>query len=116
MAHRYPTDLTDDEWALIAPYLAPARIARPRKHHERDIFDALLYVLRTGCSWRMIPNDLVPWRAAYHHFKRWSEQGTLATVNDILIPLVRKKGGVPLTHTRSLLTLGRANPPTAEKP
>ena len=44
MTHSYPTDLSDDEWALIAPYLAPARIARPRKYHEREVFDTLLYV------------------------------------------------------------------------
>lgn len=58
----YPTDLTDDEWLRVAPVLpARSRRGRPRKHPAREIFDAIFYVVRGGCAWRLLPHDFPPW-------------------------------------------------------
>jgi transposase len=73
--HRYPSDLSDAEWAVIEPLL-PAGSAtpaggRPPVHDRRDMVDAILYVVRTGCSWRALPADFPPWPAVYAVFARW---------------------------------------------
>ena len=58
---RYPSDLTDEEWRLIAPFLPPARTGeRPRKMNMRDVMDAILYLVGSGCQWRMLPKDFPP--------------------------------------------------------
>ena len=65
---RYPSDLTDAQWALIEPLLPPAKNGgRPEKHPRRDIVDAILYVVRTGCSWRQLPVDflIVTWNLSF---------------------------------------------------
>lgn len=100
MTRSYPSDLTDAEWALVAPYVAPARLARPRIYAERELVNAILYVLRSGCSWRMLPVNFPPWKSVYHHFMRWSSLGTFATLSDSLLPQARKKGASmkPLKH------------------
>lgn len=60
-SHDYPSDLTDQQWALIEPHLPPAPIGgRPRSTDMRDVLDAILYILRTGCQWRYLPSDLPP--------------------------------------------------------
>lgn len=65
----YPTDLSDEEWQLIFPYLpAPCNTGRPHKHEWRDILDAIFFVLKTGSQWRAVPGDLVPWSTAYRYF------------------------------------------------
>ena len=62
----YPTDLTDEQWALIEPLLPPPSTdGRPEKHPHREIVNAISYVLRTGCAWRMLPRDLPPWQTVY---------------------------------------------------
>ena len=59
----YPSDLTDDEWDLMKPYLpAPKKRGRPRLHSPRQILDAVFYILKTGCQWRMLPRDFAPCR------------------------------------------------------
>jgi putative transposase len=64
---RYPTDLPDNEWRIIAPLLPKAaHPGRPRKYAWRDILDAIFDVLRTGCPWRFLPHDLPKWKTVYH--------------------------------------------------
>ncbi len=64
---RYPTDLTEREWAILEPLVPPAKPGgRPVAHRRREILNAILYVLRGGSSWRMIPHDLPPWQTAYY--------------------------------------------------
>ncbi|WP_207938981.1 IS5 family transposase [Actinomadura darangshiensis] len=71
----YPSDLTDDEWALVEPLLQPAGGGgRPEKHPRRDTVDAVLDVVRTGCSWRQLPADFPPWQTVYWYSVRWKEQ------------------------------------------
>jgi len=72
----YPTDLSDAEWALLAPLVPPARTGRPRRHPTRVIVNAILYVLRTGCQWRLLPHDLPPWPSVHYYFRRWRDDGT----------------------------------------
>jgi putative transposase len=73
----YPTDLTDNEWHVIAPLLPKAgHPGRPRKYAWRDILDAIFYVLRTGCQWRFLPHDFPKWKTAYHSLWRWRQEGT----------------------------------------
>ena len=63
---RYPTDLTDEEWSRIAPLLPqPGRTGRPRRLDLREILNAIRYLARTGCGWRMLPKDFPPWPTVY---------------------------------------------------
>lgn len=90
----YPSDLTDDEWALVEPLLPPAGSGgRPEKHPRRDIVDAVLYVVRTGCSWRQLPADFPPWQTVYWYFVRWEEQRVTLRMLDALRQQVRQSEG-----------------------
>ena len=72
----YPSDLTDAQWAIIEALLPPPRRGgRPEKHPRRQIVDAILYVVRTGCSWRQLPSDFPPWQTVYWYFVAWEDQG-----------------------------------------
>jgi len=69
---RYPTDLSDDEWRCICPHLPePAGRGRPRLHSLRAILDAVFYVLKSGCPWRLLPKEFPPWKTVYDWFSRW---------------------------------------------
>lgn len=90
----YPSDLTDEQWWLIEPLLpALRRGGRPEKHSRRSIVDAILYVLRTGCSWRQLPCDFPPWGTVYWYFKHWCADGTVDRVHDLLRDRVRDAAG-----------------------
>ncbi len=65
----YDSDLTDAQWAQPSPLLPPPGRGRPRQHELRVLINAILYVLRTGCQWRMLPHDFPPWSTVYHHFR-----------------------------------------------
>src|SRR4051812_14920643 len=88
--HDYPSDLTDAQWALIEPHLPPVRPGgRPRKTDMRDVADALLYILRTGCQWRYLPGDLPPKSTVWRYFDRWRRDGILDAIHDPLRTKVR---------------------------
>jgi putative transposase len=73
----YPTDLSDKEWALIQQLVPEAKPgSRPEAYPKREILNATFYLLRGGCSWRMLPHDLPPWRIVYHYFRQWRQYGT----------------------------------------
>ena len=100
----YPSDLTDEQWELLSPLLPEAKPGgRPRSVDLREILNAILYVLRSGCSWRMIPHDLPPWQTAYKYFRRWSDDGTWERVHDSLRPLVREDEGRSPTPTAAII-------------
>lgn len=82
---RYPTDLTDKQWEKLEPLL-PQRSTRgrPPKYTYREIVNGMLYVLRGGISWRMMPSDLPPWRSVYWYFMQWRDQGVFEQLNDTL--------------------------------
>ncbi len=90
----YPSDLSDAEWERLAPLLPPPSwTGRPRKWPARVIADAIFYVLRSGCAWRMLPRDFPPWPTVYAHFRRWRREGTLRRVHDALRARVREGEG-----------------------
>src|SRR3954465_4375646 len=69
---RYPSDVSDEEWALVAPYLTLlAQEAGQRQHSLREVFNGLRYIIKTGAPWRWMPNDLPPWAAVYQQAQRW---------------------------------------------
>lgn len=91
---RYPSDLTDVQWRLLAPMLPSAKPGgRPRKHDLRDILDAIRYVLRGGIAWRSLPHEYPPWPTVYTYFRTWQRDGTWERLNDELRELVRQRAG-----------------------
>jgi putative transposase len=89
----YPSDLSDAEWALLAPLLAPAPTGRPRPRDVREIVDGIFYIPRTGCQWRYLPADYGPWSTVSYHFYRWRDDGTWARVLDGLRRAERVRQG-----------------------
>ena len=81
---RYPTDLTNKEWSLIEPILPIQKTGRPRKYSQREMLNAIAYVARTGCSWRMMPHDLPPWQAVYAYFRKLESAELWPKLNDQL--------------------------------
>jgi len=91
---RYPTDMTDAEWQVIAPFLAPHRgPGAPRTVETRAIVDAIFYRLRTGCQWRMLPSDFPAWPTVYYYFRKWGDNGTWERINTALREQVRRHAG-----------------------
>ncbi len=94
MRRAYQTDLSDAEWAYIEPHLpAPEAAGRPRVHPLREILDAVFYVLKTGCQWRMLPREFPPWKTVFHYFRRWRIAGTWASMNRVLRRRLRERLG-----------------------
>ena len=90
----YPSDLSDAEWELLAPLLPPPSwTGRPRKWPARVIADAIFYILRSGCAWRMLPHEFPPWPTVFSHFRRWRRDGTLRRVHAALRARVREREG-----------------------
>ncbi len=91
----YPSDLTDEEWALLQKLIPPAKPGgRSRKHNMRDVLDALFYLNREGCSWRALPHDFgIPWKTAYNFFRAFTDNGTWEQLVHTLRGRVRKKMG-----------------------
>ena len=82
MRNPYPTDLSDTEWACLESHLpAPKATGRPRIHSPREILDAIFYVLRSGCPWRLLPHDFPPWKTVFHYFRVWRIDGTWERIN-----------------------------------
>ena len=81
----YPSDLSEDEWAFVAPYLTLMKEDAPqREHSPREVFNALRWLARAGAPWRMLPHDFPPWAAVYQQFRRWSDAGCFeALVSDM---------------------------------
>jgi putative transposase len=81
-SRRYPTDVSDEEWRCICPHLPePSGRGRPRLHGLRAILDAVFYVLKSGCPWRLLPRDFPPWKTVYDWFRRWRIEGTWERLN-----------------------------------
>src|SRR5215475_15688936 len=91
---RYPSDLTEEEWALVAPMIPPAkRGGRPRDVNVREVLNAILYVLWTGCQWNALPKDLPPKSTAHHYFMLWDWDGTLERIHHALYVAAREHEG-----------------------
>jgi len=101
---RYPSDLTDAEWALIAPLIRPAkRGGRRRSVVVREVMNGLLYVLETGCQWRHLPRDLPPRSTVHGYLQRWEWDGTLEAVRHRLYVACRERAGKAASPTAAIL-------------
>jgi len=90
----YPSDLNDDEWQILDPLVPAVKSGgRPAAHDRREIVNAILYVLRTGCQWRALPHDLPPWETVYTYFRTWRREGTWKRLHDTLRRKVRRSVG-----------------------
>jgi putative transposase len=77
MRKRYPTDLSDEEWECIEPHLpTPTAAGRPRIRPLRELFNAIFYIVRSGCAWRLLPHEFPPWKTVHHYFRIWRIDGT----------------------------------------
>ena len=100
----YPSDLSDREWQLLEPLLPPPKPGgRPIKYSRREVFNAIRYVLRTGCAWRMLPNDLPPWRTVFHYFRTWRRDGTWERVHAALRDRVRVAEGRDVSPSAAII-------------
>lgn len=87
----YPTDLSDAQWEILEPLVpAPQPGPQPIKYTRREIVNAIFYLIRSGCQWRMLPHDLPPWRLVYHYFVVWKKDGTWQQIQDALRRRVRQ--------------------------
>jgi len=90
----YPTDLTDEEWEVIEPFLPPpCELGRGREIPQRELVNAIRYELRTGCAWRLLPHDLPKWQTVYWWFRRWMADGTWQRMHDQLREDLRAAAG-----------------------
>jgi|YNPNPStandDraft_1061719.scaffolds.fasta_scaffold65832_1 putative transposase len=90
----YPSDLSDAEWRRLEPLLPPPKaVGRPRTVDLRRVLNAIFYVVRSGCQWRMLAKDLGAWQTAYYYFRCWQKDGTWQRLNDALRRAVREQAG-----------------------
>lgn len=90
----YPSDLTDQEWEIIAPYVAQSDGAgRRRTVDTREVVNALLYLSKTGCQWRMLPHAVPAWEHVYYYFQKWTADETLAAITTMLREEIRIASG-----------------------
>jgi len=100
----YETDLNDEQWLLVAPLVPePSFGGRPRTTDIRRVLDAIFYVVKTGCHWRLLPSDFPPWRTVYGYFARWRDNGFLLKLHNILVKKVRRHEGKKASSTIAII-------------
>jgi transposase len=100
----YATDLSDAEWALLEPLIPPPKTGgRPALHSRRQICDAILYQLRGGAAWRLLPHDFPPWQSVYHYFRLWRLEGRWAAALTALRAQYRREQGREPTPSAAVL-------------
>jgi putative transposase len=107
MSCTYQSDLTDAEWAILEPLLPqpdPKKGGRPRNYTHREILNAIFYIEKSGCQWRMLPREFPPWNLVWQYFRRWRNEGLLEKIRLTLNRKVREKLG-----KKALPTVGIAD-------
>lgn len=100
----YPSDVTDEEWALVAPYLTLMTEDAPQRTHSlREVFNGLRWIVRAGASWRLMPHDLPPWEAVYQQTQRWLQADVFAAIVHDLRELLRVAAGRTAQPSASVL-------------
>jgi len=97
----YPTNLTEKQWQVIEKILNDQK--RKRKHSLREIFNAIMYLLKTGCQWRMLPIDFPKWELVYYYYSRWKNEGVFEELNEILRNMLREQKGKHLSPSVGLI-------------
>ena len=101
---RYPSDLTDDEWAYVEPLIPPAKRGGNRRHVDvREVVNGLMYILSTGCQWRAIPKDLPPRSTLYDYFDLWGWDGTLERIHAALYVKRREAAACEASPTAAII-------------
>jgi transposase len=101
---RYPSDLTDAEWALVAPFIRPAkRGGRPRTVNVREVLNAIFYVLSTGCQWNALPSDLPPRSTVWDYLDLWEWDGTIERIHHALYVQSREQAGREASPTTAII-------------
>jgi putative transposase len=113
MRKAYQSDLSDEEWSFLEPQLpVPNATGRPRTHSTREVLNAVFYIVRGGCAWRLLPNDFPPWKTVYHYFRSWRLDGTWESMHAALRKRVRvrlKRNAQPsagIVDSQSVKTTG----------
>jgi len=86
----YPTNITDSQWQVIKDFL---NLERKRKYELREITNGILYLVKTGCQWRMLPKDFPKWQLVYYYFKRWQSEGIIKKIQHFLVKKIRQHQG-----------------------
>jgi len=111
---RYPSDLTDAEWAHVEPLIPPAKRGGNRRHVDvREVLDGLMYILSTGCQWRAIPKDLPPRSTLHDYFDLWSWDGTLERIHEAFYAKCREAPAREASPTAALVP-GSKSPGTSQ--
>lgn len=103
---RYPTDLTDAQWAVVERVMPPATNGRtgvPPQYPRRELWDAIFYQAKNGGTWRALPHDFPPWPAVWQQYRRWRDRGTLAAVHTALRAQVRRRAGKQRTPSAAIV-------------
>jgi transposase len=101
---RYPSDVTDEEWAVVAPLIPPARSGgRKRDTDMRSVVDALMYILSTGCQWRALPKDFPPRGTVYNYFVWWRHDRVLDRIHHALYVACRQRAGREASPTGAII-------------
>ena len=105
---KYPTDLSDEEWNQIkslvpAPKSGKGKRGRPVESDRRSLVNAIFYVFRAGCAWRLLPGDFPPWQTVYSYYRRWSQDWTWTFMHDALRDVLRKTEGRKVAPTAAII-------------
>lgn len=113
---RYPTDMTDEEWSVIAPLFPPPKSrGRPRKTDLREVVNAIRYLVRTSCGWEMLPSDFPPWQTVYWWFRRFLRQLLFRTIHDVALMADRERVGREASPTAGIIDSQSVKAPGARK-
>jgi putative transposase len=100
----YPSDLSDEEWAVLAPLIPPAKPGgHPRRVDMRQILNALFYQQRTGCQWRYLPKEYPPWPTVWTYFRQWRRSGVWETLHAALREAARRQMGREITPSAAII-------------
>jgi putative transposase len=100
----YTSDLTDEEWRLLEPFIPLAKTGgRPRSTDVREVLNAIFYILRGGCAWRLLPHDFPCWQTVYHYFRSWRQSGLWEQIHTTLREQVRVQAGREAEPSASII-------------
>jgi putative transposase len=99
----YETDLTGKEWKIIEPLLPQSKEGKPRTVNIREIINAINYLLKSGCSWRLLPHDFPKWQLVYYYFRFWQKKGYWQEIHDQLRGKVRLAAGKKMEPTAGII-------------